>query len=323
MIPLYTTGGTIASAPDATGGLSATYGGAFLAQGLDLEVHDLCCVPSPELGPFQWDLLATAIQDQESDLALITHGTDTMEYTAAALHFALAGWDKTVVLTGAMHAPNSPHFDGAKNLKFALRMGQMLSRLNIRGVFIAMMPYLWLGARAQKRGYEALGFETPFRRPVGRSWRNGQHLNIDVADLLEGLPSVTPAYRNFARDVGLLHLTPFTTTEQSISALKGLRALILHSYGAGGGPLEGPGALERFLDLAAQEEVAVINTTAAADGVDLNRYANGRRLQERGLISGTTHTTACALAKASWALSLGYDLREIFAQDVAGETLPL
>jgi L-asparaginase len=63
----------------------------------------------------------SAIRDQilgsSQKLVLITHGTDTMVDTAAALHDIN---DKTIILTGALQPRSMPHSDAAFNIGLAL-----------------------------------------------------------------------------------------------------------------------------------------------------------------------------------------------------------
>ncbi|MBA3834233.1 MAG: asparaginase, partial [Chthoniobacterales bacterium] len=71
------------------------------------------------------------LQSEENQI-VITHGTDTMAETAAALARAVTG--KTVVLTGAMIPYAFGSSDGLFNLGSALSFVQVLSA----GVYIAM-----------------------------------------------------------------------------------------------------------------------------------------------------------------------------------------
>ena len=74
---------------------------------------------------------STAASAQE-DRIVVTHGTDTMADTAAALARAMRG--KTVVLTGAMVPYKFGSSDGLFNLGSALAFVQTLPP----GVYIAM-----------------------------------------------------------------------------------------------------------------------------------------------------------------------------------------
>ena len=77
---------------------------------------------------------------------LITHGTDTMVETAAALAAALPGAGKTIVLTGAMIPYAFGSSDGLFNLGSALSFVQALPA----GVYIAMNGRCFTWDRVRK-----------------------------------------------------------------------------------------------------------------------------------------------------------------------------
>ena len=59
---------------------------------------------------------------KEYDGIVITHGTDTMAYTAGALSFMLRGLSKPVVLTGSQVPIESSLTDGKKNIYDAFKV---------------------------------------------------------------------------------------------------------------------------------------------------------------------------------------------------------
>jgi len=77
-------------------------------------------------------LIAHNCAQAHEDRILITHGTDTMVETAAAIADAVS--EKTVVLTGAMIPYAFGSSDGLFNLGSALSFAQILPA----GVYIAM-----------------------------------------------------------------------------------------------------------------------------------------------------------------------------------------
>src|SRR6185312_477331 len=77
-------------------------------------------------------LILSRCRDCAESHIVITHGTDTMEDTAAVLGKALTG--KTVVLTGAMVPYTFGSSDGMFNLGTALAFVQTLTP----GVYVAM-----------------------------------------------------------------------------------------------------------------------------------------------------------------------------------------
>ena len=61
-------------------------------------------------------MLARCARAQHADGLVITHGTDTMAYTASALSFMLLGLEKPVVLTGPQLPLNHPLSDAPHKL---------------------------------------------------------------------------------------------------------------------------------------------------------------------------------------------------------------
>ena len=66
---------------------------------------------------------------------VVTHGTDTLGYTAAALSFALIGVPVPVVLVGAQRSSDRPSSDGPLNLVAAVSVA---GRAEFSGVYVAM-----------------------------------------------------------------------------------------------------------------------------------------------------------------------------------------
>ena len=73
---------------------------------------------SSEIQPEAWVRLARALARRlpEVDGAVVTHGTDTLAYTASALSFLLPGLDRPVVLTGSQRPLGEVRTDARLNL---------------------------------------------------------------------------------------------------------------------------------------------------------------------------------------------------------------
>ena len=100
--------------------------------GVDVNVETLVMVDSLDMTSGQRATIAQACRDCAERFIVITHGTDTMVETAAAIAHAVA--DKTVVLTGAMVPYAFGSSDGLFNLGSALSFVQTLPS----GVYLAM-----------------------------------------------------------------------------------------------------------------------------------------------------------------------------------------
>ena len=146
-IALISTGGTIASKIDyRTGGVHA----ALSASDLYASVPELKKYASvdPEvilneysenLKPEHWTLIANKVAEKirsgRYKGIIISHGTDTMHYTASALSFALQNPPVPIVLVGAQRSSDRPSSDAALNLIGAT---VFCIKSNYSGVFVAM-----------------------------------------------------------------------------------------------------------------------------------------------------------------------------------------
>ena len=106
---------------------------------LDVEIETLMMIDSLQMTDAGRAAIVARCQDALESRIVITHGTDTMAETAAALGPHIAG--KTVVLTGAMVPYTFGSSDGIFNLGTALAFVQTLPP----GVYIAMNGryFLW------------------------------------------------------------------------------------------------------------------------------------------------------------------------------------
>ena len=130
-ISLIATGGTIASRVDyKLGGVKAVltpeeifYNSPEISEIASFEkISSPFTVWSENMTPREWQKIAgeTARQlNSGSNGVIVTHGTDTLHFTSAALSFMLRGLNKPVALVGAQRSPDRGSFDGSMNLACA------------------------------------------------------------------------------------------------------------------------------------------------------------------------------------------------------------
>ena len=106
------TGGTIASemtpeglTPELTPAQLLRYVPA-IKELCDVECISLFSMDSTNIRPEHWLVVAKALKENydKYDGFVISHGTDTMAYTAAALSYLVQGAKKPIIITGA-HKP--------------------------------------------------------------------------------------------------------------------------------------------------------------------------------------------------------------------------
>jgi L-asparaginase len=99
---------------------------------VDVTVRTVMMIDSLEMTDADRALIVQNCLQSEEDRIVITHGTDTMTDTAAAVAGAVTG--KTIVLTGAIIPYAFGSSDGLFNLGSALSFAQVLPP----GVYVAM-----------------------------------------------------------------------------------------------------------------------------------------------------------------------------------------
>ncbi len=132
VISILHTGGTIASKIDyETGGVVAQFTPQDLVEKFP-ELNELCTLRSTLVGNMlsgdmrfaHYNKIAHAIAKEVRAGVrgiIVTHGTDTMGYTAAALSFMLKGLNVPVILVGAQRSSDRGSTDAALNLLSAVR----------------------------------------------------------------------------------------------------------------------------------------------------------------------------------------------------------
>ncbi len=137
-IRILVTGGTFDKEYDELTGqlfFKDTHLGEMLRLGrsrVDVSIRTVMMIDSLEMTEADRALIVQNCAQCEEDRIIVTHGTDTMTETAAALARAVPG--KTVVLTGAMIPYAFGSSDGLFNLGSALSFVQLLPA----GVYVAM-----------------------------------------------------------------------------------------------------------------------------------------------------------------------------------------
>ena len=281
-ILLIATGGTIASR-ETEHGLRPALSADDLRAAMGLkdaavETLDLLSLDSTNIAPPHWEQIARCVADcrHTHDGIIISHGTDTMAYTAAALYYMLEHIDRPVVLTGAQRPLGTAGSDAEANLRLAARAA--LS--GHAGVMIAFGGRIIHGNAAKKIHSLA---DDAFRS-IGRT-----EIDLDAAPVPPSAPFCL--HGTLERRVAVLRLYPGMSPDPITSCIKaGCRGIIIEGYGLGSVPTGD--AEESFLpalQLAHEAGCTVVLTTQCIEGgADIHRYEVGVRAAELGALSGGT-----------------------------------
>jgi L-asparaginase len=284
----------------------------------DLRVRSPFRIDSSSITPEHWQKLAEIVADElpRVDGVVISHGTDTLAYTAAALSFMLPGLRKPVVLTGAMRPLSSIRNDASSNLVDAVEVATR----GLPEVVICFGGLVLRGNRARKRSLsDYRAFESPncaSLGEVGASLRLYPERFWSPEGRLRLITDLDPR-------VAHLRLSPGVTG----STLKGLEAsevagIVLEAFGAGNMPLA-DGTLVPELHLLREHGLTVVVVSGCEQGaVDLGLYAGGRAARDAGCISGGDMTGEAAVVKLMVALGRFSDpkqVRRFMLRSIAGE----
>lgn len=327
-ILLLSTGGTIASRNGGNGLEPQLPSGALLRQlgeefsrQFQFTCADILNLDSSNIQPVHWRIIGQEIYRnlEKYDGIIVTHGTDTMAYTAAAVSFMLKGLDKSVVFTGSQLPIESPLTDAKTNLYTAVTAIEQ----GIKGVTIAFDRKIICGTRAVKTstmGFDA--FKSVNATYMAQIFADGMRVFSDRVHhgAAEGTLELCD---DFCTDVFLLKLLPGTKPEifDALLAL-GYRGIILEAFGAGGVHYIQNDILAKLKMLAGKGVAVVVCSQCLYERSDLSLYEVGRRMLECHVISGKDMTTEAAAVKLMWALGQTNDLQEIaeiFATDYSGE----
>ena len=322
-ILLLTTGGTIASIPGGEG-LEPQRSDVMereleqLRTYYDISVRDVMCLDSSNIRPEEWQSLAQQIHAHRTDCdgIVISHGTDTMAYTASAVTFMLPNIDIPVVFTGSQLPLADVLSDGPDNLRTAFAMAAS----GHSGVFLAFDRKVMLGCRAVKvraSGFSA--FESVNARYAGKVSNLGLVVDETVIPKNNGAPELLD---NLSNDVFLLKLTPGLSPKVfDALVLMGYKGVVIEAFGLGGVNVLHQG-LEGIRRAVERGISVVVTTQCLYDSADLQVYQVGNKLLELGVIQGRDMTSEAAMTKLMWALGQGMDqagIAQLFARNLAGE----
>ncbi|MCL5672560.1 MAG: Glu-tRNA(Gln) amidotransferase subunit GatD [Nitrososphaerota archaeon] len=297
-----------------------------LSQVARVEPEIMFDILSENITPAHWTRLARRVAkavDEGADGVVVTHGTDTLGYTAAALSFALAGVPIPVVLVGAQRSPDRPSSDAPLNLIAAVSVAGTAS---FSGVYVAMHQgesddkiALHRGTRVRKNHTSRRDAFESVDVPLAAVWGRG-----GLEHVADGLPPRGREFKPSPRFDGAAALLKFYPSMPGglVRAAKRAGAKVIVMEGTGLGHVSKEVAKELRLFIRSGG-VACMTSQCVRGRLDLSVYDTGRDLTRMGVLPLGDMLAETALVKAMWVLGTGAKgekARKLMAEDLAGET---
>ena len=332
-ILLLSTGGTIASKIDyRTGSVTP----AITPKELNESVPELAKIAniipkilfseySENLQPENWKKIADElnnIADSDYKGVIIAHGTDTMQYTASFLSFALSGFPIPITIVGSQRSSDRPSSDAALNLIAASRF---LVETKNNGIFVIMHHNendeeiaCHLATRVRKnhtskRGaFQTIGDQPAFLITDESIKKNS---NEDFFKLKKYNPRL-----NVDTNVALIKYHPGCDVRIFDTIIDlGYKAIIFEGTGLGHvGKI-----MYKSIKKANEKGLFLGMTSQCIEGrVRMTVYESGRDLLELGITPLKDMIPETALVKAMWALGNSKnneELKEMMLSNIASE----
>lgn len=278
---------------------------------------------SSDMNSSDWLKIVEVLAEQRSkfDAFIVLHGTDTMSYTAAALSYLCADWEKPIVITGSQIPAGEVDSDAPGNLQGSVTvLKEICSSTDIEKGVVAVYfnDVLYQGNRIVKISTsEKAAFYSPNYPELGSPLKN-PILNKSMFQKRQSMKLGT----GFSSDVTLLKVHPGLSTERFCKYLESanLEGLLIESYGAGNIPSD-PALLSCIKNQIAKG-LLVMNVSQCHSGsVDMNKYLTGQNLKKLGVVAGKDMTTEAALVKLMLACNFSNREKalEYLSTSIAGE----
>ncbi|MCL7414749.1 MAG: Glu-tRNA(Gln) amidotransferase subunit GatD [ANME-2 cluster archaeon] len=331
-ISILSTGGTIASKVDyRTGAVTSQ----FTAEDILLAIPELTTIAnyharvcysilSENMRPEYWVKLAEEVYNEikaGADGVIITHGTDTMMYTAAAIAFMIET-PVPIVFVGSQRSADRPSSDNAMNAICAAKVATS----DIAEVTLVMHGttsddhcLIHRGTKVRKMHTSRRdAFQSINSRPLGRVEYPSGEITTYLEHARRGERELS-INTNIEPRCTLVKYTPGASPEALLFASANYKGIVLEGTGLGHVSTEWIPFIERTIEAG----IPVIVTSQCISGRVCDRvYDTGRDILKAGAVEGEDMLPEVALVKLMWALGQTSDIDEVWklmTTDMAGE----
>ena len=312
---LIATGGTIASIKTEYGLTPEIYSEELLnyvpevKEYCDVDTMQILNIDSTNIQPEHWIMMTETIEQNydKYDGFVISHGTDTMAYTAAALSYLIQNSYKPIVITGAQKPINVDITDAKKNLLDSFRFA---TEKDVSGIYIVFDGKAIIGTRA--------------RKVKSKSYSAFESINFPVAALIDdrritkylrndNSQKEVIFYKNIYPSIFLLKLAPGMEPDVLDYIGEKYEGVVIESYGVGGLPfLDKRNFLIKLNDLVKNGKIVVVATQVMFEGSDMGIYEVGvKALNEYRVLQAYDMTIEAVITKLMWIMAQTKDFEEV------------
>ncbi|MGC8610612.1 MAG: Glu-tRNA(Gln) amidotransferase subunit GatD [Thermoplasmata archaeon] len=325
-ITIINTGGTIASYIDyKTGAVKPAETQEELlllmpelTENYNINGINLFSILSENIEPEHWIEIARNVyrEIKNSDSIIITHGTDTMAYSASMMAFMIQNLSLPVIFVGSQRSSDRPSSDAYINLLYSLK----LSYTDLGEVVVSMHGSTSDDYLLVHRGVKVRKMHTS-RRDAFKSINTFPIAKIDnegVKFLSEYIKrSENPILMDkIEKKVSLLYFYPNMDPEIVHDIGSRVKGIILAGTGLGHVSTKLLGTLK---DLIKNDVFIGVTSQCLYGTVNLNVYSTGREMIKAGIIPLGDMLPEVAYVKLMWVLGNGLDPREIMTKNLVGE----
>jgi glutamyl-tRNA(Gln) amidotransferase subunit D len=342
-ISILGTGGTIASRIDyRTGGVYASFSPEDIVMQIpelkeiaNINAEEIMSVMSEDINPDLWGKIAKRVaQDINAGYKgiIVTHGTDTLHYTAAALSFMLRDLPCPVALVGSQRSSDRGSSDAAMNVACA---ANFVANSDVAEVCTVMHGSMSDDYCLAIRGCKSRKMHTSRRdafkpvndEPIAKVYWKSRKIEILNKNYRKRSNSKVKVDTKLEPKVALIKCYPGLDPEIfDFYMEKGYKGFVVEATGLGHTPTLGKYSLLPKVERVVERGLPLVITSQCLYGrTHPTIYHNLRELSKRGAIFAEDMLPEVALVKLMWVLGHTKKLekvKEMMLTDYTGEISP-
>ncbi len=296
-----------------------------IEQEFDVENANLLRIHSADTQPSDWVTLAELVYSKLSagfDGIVVTHGTDTMHYTASALSFLIQNIPIPIVFTGSQIIPTKIGSDSQRNIYDSLRVA---SFADLAEVVIVFNGKIFRANRTRK--IKAADFDA-YRSSAVEPLGFVQHEIVLEGQQKKRSKKSPKFFPKLEENVFLLEVYPGLNPKVFEKILDSdVKGVVIEGYGLGNYPV-GKNSLTPAINRLAESGIPTVLTTQCSMGSDWKKVffeEIGNRYDPAKIIFGYDLRPHTALVKLMWILAQTNSMpkiRKMIHTNYAGEITP-